>query len=286
MAKRTTEPKATERELLLLLGRRHARQGNGGSGEYAFLTHVRNDGGFAANRTFDAVSVSLWPSRGYEIHVFEVKVSRSDWLRELKDPAKSNDAWALGDRYSIVATAGVVDPAELPAGWGLVEAYGAKLTDQGLEGRKLRTVRAADYHGPKTRAPERTISRGLLVAMLRRAGAVPDQETPSEKVLRAAEDRGRTEAEAKWREVVDQAHKRRRDVEAQVQRFTSLSGVPVLPRYSQDAGDVDAMARRIRDALADDGHQDRVRANLKRLREQLAGQVDYLDRALSEIAGA
>jgi len=67
----SAEPKATEAELLQLLERRHAKQGNGGSGEFAFLTHVRNDGGFSATRTFDAVAVSLWPSRGHAIDVFE-----------------------------------------------------------------------------------------------------------------------------------------------------------------------------------------------------------------------
>jgi len=32
--------------------------------------------------------MDLWPSGGLEIHGHEVKVSRSDWLRELKEPEK------------------------------------------------------------------------------------------------------------------------------------------------------------------------------------------------------
>ena len=81
--KKSSDPSATESEMLDLLERHYARTGNGGSGEYAFLRQVRNAAGFDAKRTFDAVVVGLWPSRGHDIHVIEVKVSRSDWQREL-----------------------------------------------------------------------------------------------------------------------------------------------------------------------------------------------------------
>lgn len=82
----------TEATVLQLLRERHTAVGNGGAGEHAFLAHVRNAAGFDANRTFDAVAVNLWPSRGLSIHVYEVKVSRSDWKRELAKPAKAEDA--------------------------------------------------------------------------------------------------------------------------------------------------------------------------------------------------
>lgn len=272
------EPKATEAELLQLLERKHAKQGNGGSGEFAFLTHVRNDGGFAATRTFDAVAVSLWPSRGYAIDVFEVKVSRSDWMRELKDPAKSEAAWEVGDRFWICATAGVVDPAELPHGWGLIEAYGGKLTDQGLTGRRLRTVKAAEWHGaPVRESAKAQLSRGLMVAMLRRAGAVPDQETPAEHALAEAERRGREAERAQLQGIVERAQTRESELARAVRAFERESGVQIQPRPGiRDEADLTAVARRIRAALADEGHADRVRQRLERMRDELLHAAEQI----------
>ena len=277
MTKKKTEPKATEAELLQLLERRHASHGNGGSGEYAFLTHVRNDGGFSATRTFDAIAVSLWPSRGYAIDVFEVKVSRSDWLRELKDPGKSEAAWGIGDRFWIVATAGVVEHAELPHGWGLIEAHGGKVTDDGMTGRRLRTVKAAEWHGaPVKESAKGSISKGLLVSMLRRAGAVPDTELPSERLLNAAEARGREAERALLTSLVDQSRDRERVTADAVRRFESLSGVGVIPRHGRTQEQIDDVAKRVRAALADEGHEERVRQRLERLRGELQHATEQL----------
>lgn len=118
--------KLTEADVLALLRERHTRPGNGGGGEFAFLTHVRNRAGFNATRTFDAVAINLWPSKGLTIEIFEVKVSRSDWLRELKKPDKAAPALALGDYFSVVAPAGCVKPDELPERWGLIEVHTRK----------------------------------------------------------------------------------------------------------------------------------------------------------------
>lgn len=275
------EPKATEAELLQLLDRKHAKQGNGGSGEYAFLTHVRNDGGFSATRTFDGVAVSLWPSRGYAIDVFEVKVSRSDWMRELKDPAKSEAAWEIGDRFWICATAGIVDPAELPHGWGLIEAYGAKITDAGLTGRRLRTAVQAQWHGaPVRESAKGTIPKGLLVSMLRRAGAVPDHQTPAERVIADAEERGREAMRTSMQEQVDRARERERETAEYWRAFSSASGLNLHHRTGQQMAELGA---KVRTALADEGHAERVKARLERLREELLRQADHLESVIQEV---
>lgn len=285
MPKKTTaEPKATERELLQLLERRHAGHGNGGAGEYAFLTHVRNDGGFSASRTFDAVSVALWPSRGYAIHVFEVKCSRSDWLRELKDPAKSEAAWSIGDLFSIVAPVGVVNLEELPPGWGLVEAHGAKIVDGAVTGRRLKTTKSPEWHGDTVKkSADKAVARGLLVAMLRRAGAVPDHELPSDKVINAAVATAREEAAEQWRTQLEDARRRENETRDAVRQFVNLSGVQVVPHtYGRGATqeEIDATARRIRAALADDQHAVTVQRRLERLRAELVAATEQLDRVL------
>ena len=61
------------------------------------------------------------------VHGFEVKVSRSDWLRELKDPCKS-EAWSrYCHHWWLVAPRDVVKPGELPENWGHLAPAGRGL---------------------------------------------------------------------------------------------------------------------------------------------------------------
>lgn len=71
--------------------------------------------------------VSDW-SAGYNaIHGFEVKVSRSDWLRELHDLSKA-EAWArYCHHWWLVSPPGLVREGELPEGWGHLQTSGARL---------------------------------------------------------------------------------------------------------------------------------------------------------------
>lgn len=51
--------------------------------DWAFLLQVPDGTGMAKSRTADALAMGLWPSKGLNLHGFEVKASRSDWLAEL-----------------------------------------------------------------------------------------------------------------------------------------------------------------------------------------------------------
>src|SRR5579872_7207544 len=106
----------TEERVIDLLRARY--KGNA----WAFLPKVRNGTGWKRSaRTADAIAMSLWPSRGLHLYGFEVKVDRGDWLRELNDPAKAEDIFAFCDFWYVVAPAGIVERAELPKTWGLME---------------------------------------------------------------------------------------------------------------------------------------------------------------------
>lgn len=111
----------TEREMLDLLGKRYSQVvGNGP--RWAVAEHVRSHAGFDARRTADLVAMDLWPSSGLALHGHEVKVSRSDWLRELKEPDKAAEFMQIVDYWWLVAPAGVVaGKQELPDGWGMLE---------------------------------------------------------------------------------------------------------------------------------------------------------------------
>lgn len=79
-------------------------------------------------RYADALAMSLWPSRGLHLHGFELKVSRGDFLREMKNPAKAD---AIAQRchfwWIVAAERGMVIPDELPPTWGLLVPRGGSL---------------------------------------------------------------------------------------------------------------------------------------------------------------
>jgi len=96
---------------------------------YAWLYEVRNKTGasHAQYRYADALVASLYPSRGIWFAGVEVKVSRGDWLRELKDVRKSDEIQRFCDYWWIAAPEGVVKLEELPVTWGLLEVRGKKI---------------------------------------------------------------------------------------------------------------------------------------------------------------
>lgn len=122
--------------------------------EYAIMWEVGQGTGSRSGRYADAIMMSLWPSRGLELHGVEIKVSRSDWRREAADPSKAEAIARFCDRWWVHTAPGVVDDlSDLPPAWGLRE----------FDGKKWSTLREAE----KTEAEP--ITRTFLAAMLRRA---------------------------------------------------------------------------------------------------------------------
>ena len=122
---------ATERYMLDLLHKRYRQRSvNGGTDapRYICAEHVRTTAGFGC-RTMDFAAVDTWESSmrngSLTIHGVEVKVSRSDWLREVKDPAKSAETmkWATHCWLAVPYSA-LVKREELPEGWGLLVMEG------------------------------------------------------------------------------------------------------------------------------------------------------------------
>ncbi|MBH5146323.1 hypothetical protein [Rhodococcus erythropolis] len=117
-------PKVTERDMLdLLNGRYHKDYANGP--RYVGAEHVRSHAGFGAQRTADYMAMDLWPGVPYgskiALHGHEVKVSRSDWLTELKTPEKAEEFKRYMDYWwLVVSDPAIVKPGELPEGWGLM----------------------------------------------------------------------------------------------------------------------------------------------------------------------
>lgn len=117
----------TERDMLDALRRRYSKN-HGNGPRYVYAEHVRNQCGFGGwygkdelrLRTIDALVIDLWPSSGHVIEGFEVKVSRSDWLTELKDPSKAEAFRPYCHRWWLVVPDVNIVRDDLPEGWGLL----------------------------------------------------------------------------------------------------------------------------------------------------------------------
>lgn len=160
--------------------------------EFALFYEVGDATGGRARRWADAVAMGLWPSRGLFLQGFEIKVSRSDLLSELKNPEKAESV-ARYCRYWWLATPpGLVRDGELPEGWGLYEAH-----PNGL--RCIKQAPVNEHCVPVTMA--------FLAALLRRA----DEHAKS---MVAGEVRKQTEAlrESVDKRVKDAADREREDI--------------------------------------------------------------------------
>lgn len=90
-------------------------------GEWATFTEVRNGTGFVRQeRYMDLFALSCWPSKGFRSVAYEVKVDRSDFMRELLDPTKRAFAESCAMECWFATPSGLVTKDEIPEGWGLV----------------------------------------------------------------------------------------------------------------------------------------------------------------------
>lgn len=118
-----------ERTMLDALWARLSRQG-GMSARHVMAEHVRYDPGWG-HSIADAISVDTWrdSGRGQCLHGYEVKVSRSDFLREVREPGK-HEVWAKHCRYwwIVVPDTKVVTGSSgvpvTPYGWGVLVLRG------------------------------------------------------------------------------------------------------------------------------------------------------------------
>lgn len=198
--------------------------------EFALLPQVRNATGYASTtRTADAIAMSLWPSRGLELHGFEIKSARHDWIREVRDPAKAEEIASRCDRWWIVAGAeDLVQPGELPVTWGLLVRRGNALV--------------VAVEAPKLEAAP--VDRPFLAALLRKASEVVVSRAEIEAAVVAERERVYEEAKAtaekaaKWQQ--QHLQQRHDELRQAVAEFEKKSGVSI---GTWSYGDVGAAVR-------------------------------------------
>lgn len=181
--------------------------------EWAFLEEVAPATGGGTGYA-DAVAVNLWRSRGHAIYGFEVKTSRSDWLRELKQPGKPDAVFKFCDHWFIVAPKGIVRPGELPPTWGLLEPRGTGL------------VVAAE--GPRLSAEP--ITRAFFASLVRRSYEQLERLARQQVAKELAEARALNEKTIEL-EVAQRTRDHKRLLDG-IAKFKEATGIDLDTRYS------------------------------------------------------
>jgi hypothetical protein len=181
---------------------------------YAFFTEVGNSTGFKCNRHADVLVMSLWPSRGLEVIGFEVKVSRSDWKRELEHPEKADVIAKYCDRWFLaVGDENIVQEGELPPTWGLY-----------VPNKKggLRCKMAA-----KNNEFLQPLDRSFTAAVLRSAQAQITGEAQLAVARDAGYQKGMTDGKKSAEHSFEYSTKRHNELAKAVAEFEKASGVNV-----------------------------------------------------------
>lgn len=122
-----------------------------GGQKFIGLTQLRADAGWDV-QTGDVVIMGAWGSTNHNIQGFEVKISRSDWLNEVKKQGKNDEIKQYCDRFwLVIADEKMVKDGELPDDWGMMI----------VSGTGLKVVKQAPRLDPKP------VTKGFVAMMLR-----------------------------------------------------------------------------------------------------------------------
>ncbi len=215
--------------------------------EYLHIQEAPLDHG-RQGRKLDTLVLSLWQSRGHERDGVEIKVSRSDWTREIAQPAKADEWWAHVHRFWIAMPADLAlkvrDDGTLPTGWGLLACT--------LDGAQV-LVKPSRNPNPKPFTWNSTL--GLLRASadagpnaLARARADGHSEG-----LRRGKDQAARESGQAWDDKRKAEHA---DLVRRVAEFRELTGIDITSEWKplEEAALLVAFARNMH---ADPGYVSR-----------------------------
>lgn len=123
----TDKPLRTGDLTHMVIEKYHAANGAANLGKYIPLTQVASSTG-GANNIADLMILGAWHSSGNELEGFEVKVSRSDWLNEVKKPNKCLPSKQYCHRWwLVIADEKMVKDGELPDDWGMMAVVNGAL---------------------------------------------------------------------------------------------------------------------------------------------------------------
>jgi hypothetical protein len=242
---------------------------------YLYMQEVRDATGFDAVRSADGIAVGMYRSCGRQIHGFEMKVSRTDWLKELSQPEKAESLMRYCHRWALVVPdESIVKEGELPSTWGLAVPE---------RSRKNALVRLKWI----TRAPELQpipYSMVFITALLYAAKQI--DEPARIRALDAARAEGKKKAEDSF----DREHRNQDYIQlrAAVDAFEKAAGVSLKYAGEEAGAEMGAQFaefRRTRGSLTQHLREFRWAAeNVQSIAENMAKEVKRLDSRKVEVA--
>lgn len=244
------------------------------SAEYALMAEVRDAAGFGASRSADYIVMNLWPSRGLHLSGIELKASRTDWLKELKSPAKAENIFMFCDFFWLLTyekdAAGnpleIAKPDEIPQNWGWMSIVGGK----------IRIKKDAPKLNPQP------IDRDFLAAMLKRACDKSEfiHVKDIEDRITKARENGRNEAKT----TIERQSKDLGELRRNVDDFRKASGIDLLDyhRWSTNPTKMGQAVKFLEHGGAESVRKELV--GLKGIAEQILSKITTNIEALEQIS--
>lgn len=236
-----------------LLEKLHAYYKAKPSGSWAFITQLRNGTGWnSTTRTADAMAMGLWPSSGLKLVGFELKVSRSDWLHEVKQPDKHQEMKQFCDEwYLVVPSENILKEGELPDDWGLMVASGRGRTIKVK--KQAPTLEPVDVDRLLLAAIFRNVTEKMIPYEMHQNALKNTEKYTEERILRVNKTRVEEAAET----------------ERKIKEFEDLTGL----KFSDWNRDHIELAKTVRAAL--DGRYDKVEEKLEGLAKRAENLAKY-----------
>lgn len=183
------------------------------------IEEVGNGTGYNVKRHADALAIGIWPSRGYEIHGYEVKRSRGDVQKELDDPSKADAVGKYCDYWwLVIEDLKIIDGLVIPATWGILVP----------KNKVLRIHRKA----PKRDATP--VNRSFVAAVVRKVtdGWVPKHV--HDELKKTAKEEATKELENRNKYARDDSKHELEELRGVIKRFQEMTGVVIAEAYSHE----------------------------------------------------
>lgn len=231
-------PKATAADIVAALDKRYEQAA---SEKWVRICEARSGAGFAGNnRQCDYLAINTWQSGGLQVIGHEIKVSYSDWKRELADTDKAETFARFCRRWWIAAPSELAKKIrpELPPAWGLlgVNANGI-----------ARELVAAPARDPELIPPMWWV--GWLAQTDRRQRRLEGSELDAEVNRRV--DAARESWERTFNMKHTYAADRRTELVGKVREFEAATGIAILNGWTHDWQRYAELARIQREAPLD-----------------------------------
>lgn len=257
------EKSITTPELEDLLASKYPRD------RYALFFNVPDAVGTDSYRRIDAVAVGLWRSVARQVNGFELKVSRSDWLREVKNVEKADPFIERCDYFWLVtASPSIAKMDEIPACWGWMAA-----TKTGLRVQRP----ASKLPQPNDGRMDRLFAIGLFRKMQEDLKNLPEVR----QAIDAARAGKEEEIERQVKYATQRLENRASDAAKAVERFEKSSGMKL---DDWRLGDVGKIAKYLHELDSWNSLEKRLEGELRICSEYLEN-IRHAMAALAEIQG-